>query len=131
MALRTRPKRSIPSGSRGPDRDPANELYDEACALLAAAQGVRAAAGPRRSAPAIAASLGCVEASLEALATAVTVMRVAALETVAEVPSTGDPLDREAPQVRAGLDRLARDLEASRLSCAAAREVVGPVLVNR
>jgi hypothetical protein len=129
MALRTSPKRSAKSGSRRPERDPANELYDEACALLDAAQGLRAAAGPRRSAPAIAASLGCVEASLEALATAVAVMRVAALETVAEVPST-DAVDREVPQIRAGFDRLARDLQASRLSSAAAREVVGPVLAN-
>lgn len=130
MALRTSPERSISSGSRGPERDPANELYDEACALLAAAQGLRAAAGARRSAPAISASLGCVEASLGALATAVTVMRIAALETIAEVPST-DPVDREAPQIRAGFDRLARDLEASRLSCAAAREVAPPVLATR
>ncbi len=129
MALRTSPKRSITSGSRAPERDPANELYDQACALLDAAQGLRAAAGPRRSAPAIAASLGCVEASLEALATAVAVMRVAALETVAEVPST-DAVDREAPQIRAAFDRLARDLQANGMSCAAAREVVGPVLAN-
>jgi hypothetical protein len=130
MALRTSPKRSITSGSRGSERDPANELYDEACALLDAAQGLRAAAGPRRSAPAIAASLGCVEASLEALATAVAVMRVAALETVGEVSVTGDAIDREVPQMRAAFDRLARDLQASRLSSAAAREVVGPVLAN-
>jgi hypothetical protein len=130
MALRTSPKRSITSGSRAPERDPANELYDEACALLNAAQGLRAAAGARRSAPAIAASLGCVEASLEALATAVAVMRVAALETVAEVPDSGAAIDRDVPQIRAAFDRLARDLQASRVSCAAAREVVGPVLAN-
>jgi hypothetical protein len=129
MALRTSPKRSVTSGSRGPERDPANELYDEACALLDAAQGLRAAAGARRSAPAIAASLGCVEASLEVLATAVAVMRVAAHETVAGVSST-DPVDREAPQIRARFDRLTRDLQASSLSFAAAREVVGPVLAD-
>jgi hypothetical protein len=129
MALRTRPKRSATSRSGAPERDPANELYDEACALLDAAQRMRAAAGPRRSAPAIAASLGCVEASLEALATAVTVMRIATLETVAELPSV-DALDRDVPRIRAGFDRLTRDLQESRLSCAAAREVVGPVLAH-
>jgi hypothetical protein len=39
------------------ERDPANELYDQACSLLEAAQGLRAAAGSWRSAPALATSL--------------------------------------------------------------------------
>jgi hypothetical protein len=45
-------------------------------------QGLRAAAGPRHSAPAIAASLGCVEASLKELGSAVADMRATALGTV-------------------------------------------------
>jgi len=72
-------EKSLEGASRARERDPAKELYDQACALLEAAQGVRAAADPRRSAPAIAAGLGCLEASLEALQTAVAVMRVASL----------------------------------------------------
>ena len=40
MALRTRSERSEGRALRIPERDPANELYDEACALLAAAQGL-------------------------------------------------------------------------------------------
>jgi hypothetical protein len=130
MALRTRSERSEGRPLRIPERNPANQLYDEACALLAAAQGVRAAAEPRRSAPAIAASLGCVEASLEELATAVAVMQVAALAPSTDASAAGDPVDRERLQIRASLDQLARDLSASRSSCAAAREFVGPLLAN-
>ena len=35
--------------SPAPERDPGNELYDEACSLLQAAQGLPAAADPRTS----------------------------------------------------------------------------------
>jgi hypothetical protein len=129
MALRTRLERSGRRASPIPERDPANELYDEACALVAAAQGLRAAADPRRSSPAIAATLGCVEASLEALADAVTVMQVAALAP--DGWSARGAVDREAPQIRASFGQLARDLSASRSSCAAVRELVGPVVANR
>jgi hypothetical protein len=63
------PRGGIASGSA--KRDPANELYDQACSLLEAAQGLRAAADSWRSAPALAASLGCIEASLQELRDAV------------------------------------------------------------
>lgn len=113
------------------ERDPANELYDRSCDLLAAAQGLQTAAGPRRSAPAIAASLGCIEASLDALATTVTVMRVAALEQAADPHSAGNPVDRANLELRAAFGQLARDLSASRSSCARARKLAGPVLADR
>jgi hypothetical protein len=108
---------------------PRNELYDEACALVAAAQGLRAAAGPRRSAPAIAASLSCVEASLEALADAVTSCKRAALAPNRR--SARGVVAGEALKIRASFAQLARDLSASQSSCAAVRERVGPVLANR
>src|SRR4051794_4419466 len=60
---------------RAPSRDAANELYDRACDLLLAAEGIRTAAGEAGSAPAIAATLGCIEASLEALEQATAAMR--------------------------------------------------------
>ncbi|UGS36566.1 hypothetical protein DSM104329_02973 [Capillimicrobium parvum] len=52
-------------------RDPAHVLFDHACDLLAAAQGLRAAAPVDGIAPALAATLGCLEATLDALAAAV------------------------------------------------------------
>jgi hypothetical protein len=126
--MRTACERSDASPKRTPTRDPANRLCDEACALLAAAQGLRAAAAPRRSTPAIAATLGCVEASLDALATAADVMRVAILAGSPGGAAIQAALDREALQIRATFARLERDLEASRSSCAAARDLVGPLV---
>jgi hypothetical protein len=49
-------------------RDPVNELYDCAGQLLQAARELNVAAARPGSAPAMAATLGCLEASLEALA---------------------------------------------------------------
>jgi hypothetical protein len=119
-----------PSERSGPERDPANRLYDESCALLDAAQGIRAAAAPRRSAPAIAASLGCVEAALDALATAADAMRVAVLADGGDEAMRA-ARDREVLQIRATFARLERDLETSRSSCAIARDLVGPFVAWR
>lgn len=64
-------------------RDPANELYDQACSLLAAAKGLRVAARSRLTAPALAASLGCIEASLQQLREAMPELLDTALATAA------------------------------------------------
>jgi hypothetical protein len=49
-------------------RDPAHALYDHACDLLVAAQGLRSMAGTEGTGPAVAATFGCLEATLDALA---------------------------------------------------------------
>jgi hypothetical protein len=109
-------------------RDPANELYDQACSLLEAARGLRAVASASRSAPAVAASLGCIEAALEELRDAVPELR----DTTLTIPGQPDPgSDRsEAAQIRASFALLARDLSNSRTSCAATRRLVGPVVAR-
>ena len=86
-------------------RDPANELYDQACSLLEAAQRLRAVASASRSAPALAASLGCIEAALEELRGAVPELRDTALTMPAE-PDPG-PDRSEAAQIRASFALLA------------------------
>jgi hypothetical protein len=77
-----------------PARDPANDLYDRACELLLAAQGLRSAAGARGSTTAFAATVGCIDASLEALADAVAAMRREAAREVTRARDTG----RSAPE---------------------------------
>jgi hypothetical protein len=119
---------------RAAERDPANELYDQACSLLEAAQGLRAAASSAsswHSAPALAASLGCIEASLRELRDAVPELRDTALTSPADTrPRTG--ASRAEPlQIRASFALLALDLSASRASCAAVRGLVGPALAKR
>ena len=72
-----------PRGSREPgamraelrtSTDPAVQLYDTACDLLLAAQGVRHAAGRTGSEEALAATLGCLHETLAELAEAITGM---------------------------------------------------------
>lgn len=113
------------------ERDPANELYDQACSLLEAAQGLRAAASSWHCAPALAASLGCIEASLRELRDAVPELRDTALTSPADTrPRTG--ASRAEPlQIRASFALLARNLSASRSSCAAVRRLVGAALARR
>jgi hypothetical protein len=108
-------------------RDPANELYDQACSLLAAAQGLRVAASSRLTAPALAASLGCMEASLQQLREAMPQLLDTALSTAAhDLPSLRTS-SREPAEICASFATLAHDLSNSRVSCAAARGLVGPV----
>ena len=106
-------------------RDPANELYDQACSLLAAAQALRAAAGSRHAAPALAASLGCIEASLQQLREAMPELLDTALATAAQDQPSRRTHSSEASELCASFAVLARDLSGSRASCAAVRALVG------
>ena len=107
-------------------RDPANELYDQACSLLAAAQGLRAAARSRHAAPALAASLGCIEASLQQLREAMPELLDTALSTARrDRPSLGAH-STQPSEICASFATLSSDLSNTRTSCAAAREQVGP-----
>ena len=111
-------------------RDPGNELYDQACSLLAAAQALRAAAGSRRSAPALAASLGCIEASLRQLREAMPELLDTALATAARDELNRRTHSSEPAELCSSFAVLARDLSDSRASCAAVRELVGPVVAK-
>jgi hypothetical protein len=107
-------------------RDPANELYDQACSLLAAAQGLRAAASSRRAAPALAASLGCIEASLQQLRDAMPELLDTALATAGRDQPNPRTNSSEPSEICTSFATLASDLSTTRTSCAAARGLVGP-----
>jgi hypothetical protein len=69
------------------------QLYDSACELLFAAQQVRAAAGERGSAPAIAATVGCIDAALDALSEAIrAISHTAVTELGAAAGDEGGPV---------------------------------------
>src|SRR4051794_34521968 len=55
--------------------DAVDALYDSGCELLFAAQQLQSAASQSGSAPAIAATLGCIDASLEAMLAAIRSMK--------------------------------------------------------
>lgn len=113
-------------------RDPANELYDHACDLLVAAQGIRSAASRPGSVPGVAAAMGCIEASLEALAAAASAMR----------RESGRRLDRRGAEAAHGLSgvspetlqrefsELVDSLNAADRAAGSMRERVGPILAQ-
>jgi hypothetical protein len=127
MSLRTAPRRTPFAGSR---RDPTHVVYDHACDLLAAAQGLRAAMAGDGTAPAIAATLGCLEATLEALADSVDEMReqvVDRLDTASEL--LPEPGVRVRPrQAAQQFDDLARILRSGRDVTGGVRSRVGPAV---
>jgi hypothetical protein len=94
--------RSHPHGMATQHRHAPQErtrLYDGACDLLHAAQQMRAAASEPSATPAHAATVGCVDAALEALADAIDAMRHEALTELraarAESPTAVAAVDRE------------------------------------
>jgi hypothetical protein len=66
---------------------PITDLYDSACELLYAAQQVHATASQRGATPALAATLGCVDAALDALAEAISTMRRTAAVELSAAPA--------------------------------------------
>ncbi len=101
-------------------RDSTNELYDRACDLLLAAEGVRTAAAEPRSAPGIAATIGCIESSLEALEHATAAMRREADRQLA----------RRGVDVRGEFSALVDALEDAHRAADELRERTGPMLAR-
>jgi hypothetical protein len=105
----------------------ATNLYDGACDLLYAAQQMRAAASERGATPALAATVGCIDAALDALVDAVSSMRREALAEL-RIASV------ESPAETAAVDRefaaLVDVLRAAQAACDRTRERTGPLLAQ-
>jgi hypothetical protein len=116
---------AIDTGMRR-QREPVTRLYDAACELLFAAQALSAAADDRKATPAVAATVGCFDATLDALADAIGGMRRAA---VVEASRGDNP--RTAPAVLerelGSLEDAVRDL---RRVCDRTRERTAPILAQ-
>jgi hypothetical protein len=91
--------------------DPANDFYDAACELLAAAQDLRDRARRSGAEAALAPALGCLQATLTELA--------AGVDGLAGRPET-------AP-VRSALDHLAEELRAAEHAADVARGKAVPL----
>jgi|SRR6478609_4390467 len=110
----------------GKQKEPVTRLYDCACELLFAAQNLGAAATDRDATPAVAATVGCFDSTLDALADAIGDMRRA---TVA-VTSRGD-YPRQAPAVlERELGALEDAVRAAGTVCDRARERTAPILTQ-
>jgi hypothetical protein len=108
-------------------RDPVNDLYDCACALLHAAHELRAAAGQPGSAPAFAATLGCIEATLSELNESVGSIRA---RTSAHLSSAGIGRPVAVESALAELRVLCQELEDAGRAAGAARRTVAPLLAE-
>src|SRR3954463_14360920 len=104
MTTLTRPMATfVPAEHPGTDpghggRDPAHALYDEAARLLASAHALDAATRAPGAVAALAPTLVCVEASLEALARTIGQLRDHALQRLSApvLPARGVPRSRAA-----------------------------------
>jgi hypothetical protein len=112
-----------------PARDSTNELYDRACDLLVAAQGIRTAAARAGSAPAIAATLGCVEVALEALAHATAAMRREADAELAR-QDAGSLSGVSGADARLAFSELVCALDTAHHAADQLRERTGPLLAR-
>ena len=103
-------------------------LYDGACDLLYAAQQLREAASDRDATPAFAATIGCVHASLETLADAVSAMRRAAVAELAVASQDG--ADAAAEDVGREFAALAEAIRIAQTACDQTRERTAPNLAQ-
>jgi hypothetical protein len=108
-------------------RAPITDLYDSACDLLYAAQQVRATASQRGATPALAATLGCVDAALDALAEAIATMRRTA---AAELSATSDSHTVPAGVVEREFAVLGDALRLAQAVCDQTRERTAPALAH-
>src|SRR3954468_11227651 len=105
--------------------DAVNALYDGGCELLFAAQRLQSAASQPGAAPAIAATVGCIDASLEATLEAVGSMKRTALNELRGA-SDGPAVELVEREFR----ELADVLRAAQRTCDRMRERTGPVLAQ-
>jgi hypothetical protein len=107
-------------------REPVTRLYDSACDLLFAAQSLGAASADRDAIPAVAATVGCIDATLDALANAIGDMRRATVVAT----SRGDH-ERHAPAVlERELGALEDALRNARSVCDRTRDRTAPILAQ-
>jgi hypothetical protein len=103
-------------------------LYDGACDLLYAAQQIREAASDRDATPAFAATIGCVDASLGALAQAVSAMSRAAVAELTFARQDGP--DAAAVDVEREFAALAEAIRVAQAACDQTRERTAPTLAQ-
>jgi len=108
-------------------REPVNELYDCGCALLHAAHELRAAAGRPGSAPAFAATLGCIEATLSAINESVGSIRA---RTAMQLSSAGIGRPVAVASASAELRVLCQALDDAGRAAGDARAMVAPLLAE-
>jgi hypothetical protein len=128
MPVRRPAARIVPMPTLTPSRtraDDVNALYDGGCELLFAAQQLQTAASRPGTAPAIAATVGCIDASLEALLQAISSMKRSAASEL-----RGSTDDRSVDMIEREFHALADALRTAQGACDQLRERTGPLLAE-
>jgi len=114
-----------------PRRDPAHELYDRACDLIAAAADLREAADDRDGDAAVAATLGSLAAALGDVAAAVEGLRCSSVLRITSAwPAFGEGACAEAGDASIRFDAASTAIRAAAGACDDARREVGPLLAE-
>jgi hypothetical protein len=133
MTALTRPRTDfVPAEHPGTDpghggRDPAHALYDEAARLLASAQALDAATHAPGAVAALAPTLACVEASVEALGRTIAQLRDHALQRLSAPVLPARGMRRRRAEIARSFDRLEGTLEQAAGASRQARRSVAPV----
>ncbi len=114
-----------------PRRDPAHELYDRACDLVAAAAELRAASADCDGDAAVAATLGSLGAALGDIAAAVDGLRCSSVLRISSAwPAFGEGACAEAGDASIRFDAASAAIRAAAGACDDARREVGPLLAE-
>lgn len=124
-------RKAIRQLSLGQRRDPANELYDRACDVLAAAAALRDVSSSENNDAAIAATLGCLEVTLDDVAVAVEQLRNASVRRITSAwPVLHDQALADAHDAGDQFGAASSAIRAASRACADLRETVGPLLAE-
>jgi hypothetical protein len=108
-------------------RDPAHVAYDHAAAMLASARALEAATRDPGAVPALAPTLACLDASLDALSATVERLRTHALERLADPILPAEGMRARRAEIAGDLARLAGLLGQGAQATTRAQRSLAPV----
>ena len=112
-------------------RDPANELYDRACDIVAAAAELRDASRHDNNDAAVAATLNCLEVALRDVAAALDALSATSARRIAGAwPAVGERAAVDADEAHREFDAAGDAVRAAGDACGEVRRVVGPLLAE-
>jgi hypothetical protein len=119
------------SPAAAPQRDPANELYDRACDIVAAAAELRDASRHDNNDAAVAATLNCLEAALRDVASALDALSASSVRRIASAwPALGERAAVDADEARSEFKAATDAVRAAGDACSEVRRAVGPLLAD-
>jgi|tagenome__1003787_1003787.scaffolds.fasta_scaffold20960592_4 hypothetical protein len=114
-----------------PQRDPANELYDRACDIVAVAAELRDASRHDDNDAAVAATLNCLETALRDVASALDALSASGVRRIASAwPALGERAAFDADEARSAFDAATEAVRAAGDACGDVRRAVGPLLAE-